>query len=126
MTSPFKKISDVGEFFGYLFCIRDDAHLTHLAQPDGKLSTHLALNDLYEDILPFVDDLIEKYQGVHGLINIKVPPVKAYTNALQMVQEKYDYVQEYRTIFKESWAQNIIDQIADLLAKTLYKLKFVK
>lgn len=115
-----------GEFFGYLFCIRDEVHLTHLAQPDKSLATHLALNDLYDDILDHIDALVEKYQGIYGIVSITIPTTKASSTPLEMVTEKYKYIQEYRDIFKESWMQNIIDQIADLLATTMYKLKFVK
>ena len=125
--SPFKNSKSVkpGEFFGYLFCTRDALHLTHLAQPDKTLATHLALNDAYDGILDFIDDLVEKYQGIYGIVPIIIPETKASTNPLDLVMEKYKWIQEYRGIFTESWIQNIIDQIADLLAKTLYKLRFV-
>lgn len=124
-TNSLKKVS-VGDFMGYLFCIRDEVHLTHLAQPDKSLATHEVLDDLYKEILGFIDSLVEKYQGIYGIVPITIPATKASTNPLEMVTEKYKYIQEYRSIFKESWMQNIIDQIADLLATTLYKLKFVK
>lgn len=121
-----KKAVTAGEYFGYLFCTGLDSHLTHLSQPDKSLATHLALKDVYEAIPDFTDSLIEKYQGIYGIVEVTVPKVAAHSDPLLMIEEKYKWIQEYRGIFKESWMQNIIDQIADLLATALYKLKFVK
>lgn len=121
-----KKEVSVGEYFGYIFCSRDSAHLTHLYQPNKDIATHLALKDVYEDLTELVDALVEKYQGVHGLVKFSIPKTESYDDPLAMIQEKYDWIVEYRGIFKESWIQNIIDQIVDTLATALYKLKFVK
>lgn len=126
--SPFltKKKVNPSEFFGYVFCTRDTAHLTHLYQPNKTLATHLALKDVYEDLTDLIDDLVEKYQGVHGLISITIPESTSASDPLAMIKEKYNWIVEYRTIFSESWIQNIIDQIVDTLATALYKLKFVQ
>jgi len=124
--SPFKRKTTPGDFFGYLFFIRDTVHLTHLAQPTKTLAVHEALDDLYKGILEPIDSVIEKYQGIYGIVQITIPESKAAIDPLIMIEEKYKWIQEYRTIFQESWLQNIIDQISDTLATALYKLKFVK
>lgn len=121
-----KKQVQPGEFFGYLFCTRDSAHLTHLYQPDKSIATHLALKDVYEDLTDLIDSLVEKYQGIHGLIKFEIPKSESYEDPLVMIQEKYDWIVNNRNIFSESWMQNIIDQVVDTLATALYKLKFVK
>lgn len=125
-AKPMTSKVSVEEYFAYIFCIGLSAHLTHLAQPDKTLATHLALKDVYEAMPDFADSLVEKYQGIYGLLSITIPEAKAYPNPLAMIEEKYKWIQEYRGIFKESWIQNIIDQVADALATALYKLKFVK
>lgn len=114
-----------GQFFGYLFMIRDKVHLTHLAQPDRTLAMHSALNDLYEGILDFTDQLIETYQGINNIVKIEIPGSTAEMNAFNLVRGCYDYIQANRGIFPESFLQNILDEISALIAKTLYKLRFV-
>lgn len=115
-----------GEFFAYLFMVRDLVHLTHLAQPDKKLSTHLALGDLYEGMLPLIDELVEVYTGVYGVPIISIPTTKATKTISTDLQGCYQYIEQHKTIFKETWILNIIDEISTLIAKTLYKLKFVQ
>lgn len=120
------KSVNAGEFFGYLFSIRDIAHLTHLAQPDKSLATHKALNELYDEILDMIDGIVESYQGIYGIINITIPSTTSSKNIISTIEECYSYIDRNRSIFKESWIQNEIDNICKLLAEILYKLKFVK
>lgn len=115
----------VPEFFGKLFSFRDQIHLTHLRQPDKKLSTHLALNDLYDELLGLIDEIIETYQGVYGIQNIEIPMSKSGV-PIDIVNSLYSMIQGNRSLFIESWIQNQLDELATITAKTLYKLKFVQ
>lgn len=114
------------KFFGYLFSIRDMVHLTHLAQPDKSYATHKVLNDFYEGILDLTDDIVEAYQGLYGIVPITIPSTVASNNPLKMIQDCNTYVQQNRSIFKESFLQNIIDEMSQLIASTLFKLRFVQ
>jgi len=112
-------------FFSKLFEIRDTTHLIHLNQPDKTLATHLALGDLYEGLLGLTDELIETYQGLHGTVSIVTSQAKVQS-PFQYVKDSYDWIDQNRGMFKESFLQNQIDEIQQLLAKTMYKLQFVK
>ena len=124
-NNQIKSVS-AGEFFGYLFSIRDIAHLTHLAQPDKSLATHKALNELYDEILDMIDGIVESYQGIYGIVSITIPATTSSKTPLQSVEGCYSYIEKNRSIFKESWIQNEIDNVCKLLAGVIYKLKFVK
>lgn len=107
------------QFFGYLFMCRDTAHLAHLKTT--SYAQHKALNSYYEDLLDLIDSLIESYQGLNGLQNIVTPSSK-YEDPVSHIKASYKYIDQNRSIFKESFLQNIIDEIQQLNAQTLYKL----
>lgn len=118
--------SNVSEFFGRLMQITGKAHLTHLRQYTKSGWEHKALNTLYEDIVDIVDGIIESWQGIYGLIDIKIPETVAEPDAITFISSLYSYIQANRNIFSESWIQNEIDNACMLLAQTLYRLKYVQ
>lgn len=91
-----------------------------------SFSEHKALNNYYEEIVPLLDGLVESVQGVY-------PRIKSYTLSNPVDWQEggssiyfkglYDYVQKHRTmVYQETWVQNQIDEIAQLIAETLYQL----
>lgn len=114
------------EFFGYLVQSRVAVKLTHWAQPDKTDATHAALDELYDALDDLIDSIIEKYQGVYGLVRIEVSKSVFSATPLAFVEGMYSYIQTNRKIFTDSFLQNIIDEICAAIAKTLYKLKFVR
>lgn len=113
-------------FFAKIFNMRDVVHLTHLKQLSKNGWEHKALNEFYDEILDLIDDIVESYQGVYGIIDITIPEAKASTDILYFLTDMYNCVESDRYIFKESWIQSEIDLISKALAKTIYKLKHVK
>lgn len=113
------------DFASLLFSSRTQAHIFHLQTT--SFSEHDNMNDYYEGIVPLVDDLVQACQGIHGTY-------KGYTNfALQdwvstddtkvYFQELYQAVQTQRAdLDQTSFIQNIVDEICQLIANTLYKL----
>jgi Family of unknown function (DUF5856) len=92
-----------------------------------SFSVHKALNNYYDEIVERIDGLVESVSGIYGrptgyeLVNPvdyqSVEQVVAYFQAL------YVEVQTERKVtFQESWIQNQIDNIAELIAETLYLL----
>lgn len=90
-------------------------------------SCHKAMDNYYSSIVGLVDGLVESVSGIYGrptgyeLVNPvdyqSVEQVQAYFQAL------YAEVQSERQVtFQESWIQNQIDGIAELIAETLYLL----
>ena len=52
-----------------LFKARDIAHKLHLHT--DSYAAHMALNDLYDQLVSHADSFAEAYQGKHGLINFE-------------------------------------------------------
>jgi hypothetical protein len=117
--------TSASEFFGILMQIRDIAHLTHLRQYTKNGWEHKALNILYDEVLDKVDTIIESWQGIHGLIDIRIPESSAKTDAIEWTSSVYSHIMANRYQFTESWIQNEIDNVCTLLAQTLYRLKYV-
>lgn len=66
-----RKPCDYGIFISCIFAARDKAHELHLASK--SYSQHIALNELYDLLVDFADELTESYQGKHGLIKVGIP-----------------------------------------------------
>jgi hypothetical protein len=118
-------MQDMATFALTLLHSGTNAHILHL-QTDSY-AKHKALGHYYEDIIEKVDDLIEAYQGIAGIItqypNMYHPPKEpvAYLESLQK------FVAESReSLPQETEIQNIVDEIAQLIDSTLYKLRRFK
>lgn len=123
-----KESTSPNEFFGKLFQIRNQIHLTHLKVTGvGSYASHKALNEFYDGVLGLTDSLIESYQGKYGIIDITVPEAKA-GDAISIIQSLASLTDggSVYTSFKETWIQNQIDEISALCYSTLYKLKNLK
>lgn len=107
-------------FFGKLFEMRDCTHLMHLATK--SYAQHMALGDFYDSLLDLADGIIESYQGIYGIIGFS-PSTCEDKDPIKYLQASYSFIEGSRSIFKESWIQNQIDEILQLIASTLYKLK---
>lgn len=110
----------------YLFSVRDAAQFTHIYQKDNTLATHLALGDYYESLVGLVDEFTECYSGLYGKQKISIPATSIMENPVKDLMTVYETIESKRKAIKESFLQNIIDEIQALNARTLYKLKFVQ
>ena len=103
-------------------------HILHLQTT--SYSEHKALQGYYEGIDGLVDGLVESYQGKHGLVkNYKtfdMVDYKSNDQLLKYFKELLEIISDNRDSVKESYLQNQIDTIEELINSTLYKLKFLK
>lgn len=116
------------EMISVLFHSRTQVHVYHLQTE--SFAEHKALQDYYDGVLDLIDGLVESYQGKYGILTnyttLKVDDyvsndeVQSYLNKVNSVIEKN------RTSVKESYIQNQIDSVQELIFSTLYKLKFLK
>ena len=91
-----------------------------------SFSEHKALNNYYDQIVPLLDGLVESVQGIYPRIGsyTLVDPVD-WSDGVSTTYFKglYEYVQTHRKmVYQESWIQNQIDEIAQLIAETLYQI----
>lgn len=117
------------ELASILMHSRTQAHVFHLGvSGPGAYATHIALQGYYEGIVDLVDSLVEAYQGKYGLIQFK--PVLGLDNNCDG-SNIVKYFEKLITIvctlrkspeLQDSFIQNQIDNVEDLLYSTKYKL----
>lgn len=113
------------EFISQLLDSKEQAIVWH--NQTLSYAEHKALDKYQEEIAELYDGLVESVSGIYGRPrNYSVGTLQNYTNndAVQAYfRELYAFVQkERKTIYQDSWIQNEIDEIAKLIAKTLYLL----
>jgi hypothetical protein len=103
---------------------RTDAHLTHLRQKDKTLATHNAMSIFYEGVLNLVDTYIETSMGIDdSFVLEEVDESEIITNPLAYFKALYNTISVERASIKESFIQNQIDTMQELIAHTLYRIK---
>lgn len=122
------KTNDFAEMVSLLLHSRTQAHILHLQTK--SYPEHMALNAYYDGITALIDGLVESYQGQYGIIeNYKSYDIQNYKSTDDTI--KYltgicEKVNKLRDCCKDSYIQNQIDTICELVNSTLYKLKFLK
>jgi len=105
-----------------------NAHILHLQS--RSYSEHQALGVYYAEIGDLVDAFIEAYQGKYSIIdNYPVEYEAPPAGAIQYMEYLKDEVQTLRRADgfpQDSELQNEVDNIANLINSTLYKLRFLK
>lgn len=116
-----------GEFIMRCFHARTSAHVLHLKT--RSYAMHKALNEFYDGIVPLVDDFAEAYQGDYGLIESYPPKYTPYDDALKMLDDLSKWIEVSRGGIcdeDDTYLQNIIDEVVQLIRSTQYKLRFLK
>ena len=107
-----------------LFKARTDAHLTHLRQKDKTLATHNAMSIFYESVGDLIDTYIETSMGIDDSFTLEeVEESEVITNPLTYFKALYNTIAVERQVIKESFLQNQIDTMQELIAHTLYRIK---
>ena len=103
-------------------------HIFHLQTK--SYAEHKALQGYYEGIDALVDGLIESYQGKYDVItqynSIKNEDYKSNEQIIQYFKALDTMIEKNRKGVKESFIQNQIDTVQELINSTVYKLRFLK
>jgi hypothetical protein len=124
------KNKDFDEMVSKLLHSQTQVHIFHLGtKGSGSYAAHKALQGYYEGIDALVDGVIESFQGQYGLVtNYETYDMENFVsvkNCISYFKELNDMITEKRKSVKDSYIQNQIDTIQELLFSTLYKLKFL-
>ena len=102
-------------------------HVFHLGTK--SYAEHKALQGYYEGIDALTDGLVESYQGKYGLMkNYKSFKMVSYKNKKQVLSyftQLLNIIEENRESVDDSYIQNQIDTVQELIYSTMYKLKFL-
>lgn len=103
------------------FALRNAAHGAHWKTK--SYSEHKALGSFYEDLVDKLDNYVEVYQGMFGVIKDETPDevkdIKAELNR-DMVWLDENRAELARGV---TALENIIDEMVAAYARTLYKLE---
>jgi len=103
-------------------------HVFHLQTK--SYSEHKALQGYYEGIDGLVDGIVESYQGKYDVIknydSIKTEDYQSSEQVISYLKSLDTMIEKVRTNVKESFIQNQIDTVQELIYSTLYKLRFLK
>ena len=101
-----------------------NAHLMHFKT--RSFSEHMALWTYYDEIVDLVDSLVESYQGKYGIVEDYPNVYHSPKDPIKYFESLQRFVADARQdLPQDSELQNIVDEIADLINTTTYKLKFL-
>jgi len=122
--------NDFDEMVSRLLHSQTQVHIFHLGtKGSGSYAAHKALQGYYEGIDALVDGLIESFQGKYGLVtNYETYDMDKFESVKKCISYFNDLnkmITEKRKSVKDSYIQNQIDTVQELLFSTVYKLKFL-
>lgn len=114
------------EFIVQSFAVRTSAHILHLSS--RSYSQHVALNEFYSGLLDSVDKYAEVYMGLEGVINTwpasssveRKDPITLLEDYLELIQAEQAEDHDSEAL------KNILAELEELTAQTLYKLRFLR
>lgn len=104
-----------------------NAHILHLTTK--SYAEHKALQGYYTKVDDLVDDFVEAFQGKYGLLHDFTADYVLPGQPIDYLTYLKDEVATLRRSEKfpqDSELQNSVDEIAQLIDSTLYKLRFLK
>lgn len=103
-------------------------HVFHLQTK--SYAEHKALQNYYEGIDAIVDGIVESYQGKYDVLTkydlIKTQDYESLEKTIMYFEKLDNMIESARKSVKESYIQNQIDTVQELIFSTLYKLRFLK
>lgn len=106
---------------------RNQVHIFHLQTK--SFAEHKALNDYYDGIGDLFDGLVESYQGKYGIISDYscggVVQYKSNKDTIKYFEDLVKNIEKFRKSVNDSYLENQIDTIVELIYSTIYKLKFL-
>jgi hypothetical protein len=123
-----KKTSDIGgcicELVSKAFTTRNLLHFAHWNTK--SFASHMALGDLYDQIIEDIDEIVETYQGKFGLIeDLYCDAAKLPKDVTDHVKKEAQWVEDNRMFISkgETSIENLIDTLLGHYHKAVYKLE---
>jgi len=114
-----------GQFVAVLLHSATATHFLHLQS--RNYAEHIALAEYYDAIVELADKWAEAYQGCYNIIAGYPSDFALAKDAVQYLRKIKAFVDAIRQdLPQDSALQNIVDEIVDQIASTLYKLRFLR
>jgi hypothetical protein len=118
-------MASIVEIVSYFNSAKQQAIVWH-HQTTSK-SEHEALEGFYDEIVGLLDGLSESYAGIYGRLKgfevYDTPDWTGLDDTITYYKGCYEWLQiERKTAPQDSYIQNQLDEISQLLGQTLYRL----
>jgi hypothetical protein len=116
------------KLMSYLLHSATQVHIFHLQTT--SYAEHKALNKYYDEVVGLTDGLIETFQGKYDILrNYENYALDNYKDSAQVIiyfKALLKTVETLRSsVANDSYLQNQIDMVIELITSTLYKLRFL-
>lgn len=113
------------KLLSYLMHSRTQTHVFHLQTK--SYAEHMALGAYYEGIVDLIDGLAESFQGKYGIVenysNFALEAYKDKDQLLNYFESLGKMVEKMQPKFEDTYIQNQIDTISELIYSTKYKIE---
>ena len=117
-------MQDMATFALTLLHSGTNAHLLHL-QTDS-FAKHEALGEYYDEIIDLVDEYAEAFMGKYGQLKTFPEDFHLSEEPVEYLNSIKDFIEQSREhLPQDTELMNLVDEIADLVNTTLYKLRFL-
>lgn len=127
-TNGDTNVGDFVDMISSLMNSQTQIHVFHLQTE--SYAEHKALQKYYENIDSIVDGLVESFQGQYQILkNYRSGDIydwKSTEETVKYLKNLCTLVEEKRNCCKDSYIQNQIDNVCELINSTTYKLRFLK
>ena len=111
-------------FIARSFALRTAIHLLHLSSK--SYAQHIALNEFYDGIVELTDRFAEVYMGLEDQV-VTWPSVAPPTGeATELLESYLELISDEFAEVKSQGLKNILAEMEELTAQTIYKLVNLK
>jgi DNA-binding ferritin-like protein len=115
---------EAAEFVATLLHSSSVTHFMHWST--DSFAKHMALGEYYDQIIELADQYAEAYMGRYEQLKKFPEEFHSAKEPVKYLESMKEFVEEARKeLPQDTELQNIIDEIADLINSTLYKLRFL-
>jgi DNA-binding ferritin-like protein len=115
---------EAAEFVATLLHSSSVTHFMHWST--DSFAKHKALGKYYEQIIDLADQYAEAYMGRYEQLKKFPDEFHSAKEPVKYLESMKEFVEEARKeLPQDTELQNIIDEIADLINSTLFKLRFL-
>lgn len=113
----------MNELIGSLFAARDITHQLHLKTK--SFAMHIALNELYDELVDLADSFAESMQGKYGIKDFNIDLNQfPKTDEHSFINALASWVEDQK--LDDSYLANQWDELKALVYKTKYKIENLK
>lgn len=119
----------IEELASRVFYARDVAHHSHwTVTGDGSYADHQALAEFYDGVISTLDDVVEAYQGAHGLIGPLPQAQSDKSTVLEILKDDSAWIEKNHDAIcqKTRAVGNLLDNLSAVYLKAIYKLEHLR